>query len=80
MSPMLCLDDVSVQFNTHVALQAVRLQMHAGERVALVGANGSGKSTLLRVAHGLLNVSHGQVRVALEVRQAMVFQLSLIHI
>ena len=74
MTPMLCLDDVSVQFNTHVALQGVCLQMHAGERVALVGANGSGKSTLLRVAHGLLNVSHGQVRVAPEVRQAMVFQ------
>ena len=74
MSPVLHLDAVSVQFNTHAALQSVNLQMHAGERVALVGANGSGKSTLLRVAHGLLNVSHGQVRVAPEVRQAMVFQ------
>ena len=74
MSPVLHLEAVSVQFNTHAALQGVNLQMRAGERVALVGANGSGKSTLLRVAHGLLNVSHGQVRVASEVRQAMVFQ------
>ena len=39
MNPVLRLDDVSVQFNTHVALQGVRLDMHAGERIALVGAN-----------------------------------------
>ncbi len=68
------LRDVTVQFNTHLALQGVNLQMKAGERVALVGANGSGKSTLLRVAHGLLKVSAGQVSVTPEVRQAMVFQ------
>ena len=74
MSAALTLRDVSVQFDTHMALHGVNLQLHAGERVALVGANGSGKSTLLRVAHGLLPVSRGHVSVAAEVRQAMVFQ------
>jgi tungstate transport system ATP-binding protein len=74
MSPVLTLRDVSVQFDTHLALHGVHLTMQAGERVALVGANGSGKSTLLRVAHGLLKVSDGQVSVSSEVSQAMVFQ------
>ena len=74
MSVILSLQDVSVQFDTHLALHAVNLQMQAGERVALVGANGSGKSTLLRVAHGLLQVSRGSVVVAPEAHQAMVFQ------
>jgi tungstate transport system ATP-binding protein len=74
MHDALHLRDVSVQFNTHLALDGVNLHIKAGERVALVGANGSGKSTLLRVAHGLLKVSAGQVWVASEVKQAMVFQ------
>ena len=74
MSAVLNLCNVSVQFDKHLALCGVNLQMQAGERVALVGANGCGKSTLLRVAHGLLKVSAGQVSVASDVRQAMVFQ------
>lgn len=74
MSAVLTLQDVSVQFDTHLALHGVNLHMQPGERVALVGANGSGKSTLLRVAHGLLKVSGGQVSVTSDVNQAMVFQ------
>ena len=74
MSEVLRLQHASVQFGAHQALREVSLSIHAGERVALVGANGCGKSTLLRVAHGLLPLSQGQVTRASAVRQAMVFQ------
>jgi len=74
MSEVLRLQHASVQFGSHQALREVSLSIHAGERVALVGANGCGKSTLLRVAHGLLPLSQGQVTRASAVRQAMVFQ------
>lgn len=40
------------------------IDLHAGERVALVGSNGSGKSTLGRLLVGLLRPDRGTVRVA----------------
>lgn len=74
MTEVLHLHRAGVQFGAHQALCDVNLSIHAGERVALVGANGCGKSTLLRVAHGLLPVTQGNVTRLSTVRQAMVFQ------
>jgi len=56
------------------ALAEVSFAVHAGERVALIGANGCGKSTLLRLLHGLLTPSVGEVWRAPRVAHAMVFQ------
>jgi tungstate transport system ATP-binding protein len=56
------------------ALADLDLKIHAGERVALVGANGCGKSTLLRLLHGLIPASQGQLLCAAAASQAMVFQ------
>lgn len=55
--------DVSFTFpHAHCpAIDNVGFSIHAGERVALMGANGSGKSTLLRLARGLIRPDTGTV-------------------
>ena len=45
------------------ALADVRLRVHAGERVALIGGNGTGKTALLKTLIGLLVPSGGRVHV-----------------
>jgi ATPase subunit of ABC transporter with duplicated ATPase domains len=43
---------VSRSFGARTLFEAVELQVHDGDRIALVGRNGSGKSTLLRILAG----------------------------
>jgi tungstate transport system ATP-binding protein len=78
MNAVVRLQDASLHFGRGAAavcaLGGITLDIHAGERVALVGANGCGKSTLLRVMHGLLTPSSGTVVRDAAVRQAMLFQ------
>jgi len=49
--------------NGRATLRGVSIQVHKGERVAVVGPNGAGKSTLIMVASGLLKPSKGTVRI-----------------
>lgn len=74
MSALFELEAVDVHFGQTRALAGCALSIHAGERVALVGANGSGKSTLLRTLHGLVPPTRGAVSSDVSVRQAMLFQ------
>ncbi len=58
---LLTLAGASVRFGAVQALKPLDLQLHRGERLALVGANGSGKTTLLRVLHGLVAAQGSRV-------------------
>jgi lipoprotein-releasing system ATP-binding protein len=49
--------------STLKVLQDIDLQMHAGERLAIIGASGSGKSTLLNLLGGLDEPSTGRVLI-----------------
>lgn len=43
------------------ALRGVDLQLHDGERLAVVGANGSGKTTLMRLIAGVFEPDEGSI-------------------
>jgi len=56
-------DAVVRRFGRTVAVDAVDLEVRAGEVVGLMGANGAGKTTLIRLLLGLLHPTSGAVRL-----------------
>lgn len=57
------LEQVTVTYNGHPALQEVTFQVPHGAQVAVVGANGAGKSTLFKALVGLLPIRSGRILI-----------------
>jgi putative ABC transport system ATP-binding protein len=66
MDALISLDDVTKRYDSggRPALDGVRLEVAAGESVAVMGPSGSGKSTLLNLVAGLDRPTRGTVTVA----------------
>ena len=62
--PALSAHGLCVALGARRVLDAVRLDIFAGQWTAIVGPNGAGKSTLLAALAGLLPAQAGEVRVA----------------
>lgn len=60
---MLEVRGLSAGYGAHRAVEAVDLEVAAGETVAILGANGAGKSTLLKALAGMMPAG-GEVRFA----------------
>ena len=60
-SSILRFEDVSLHFDSTVALDHVSFDMHPGQTYVVFGAAGSGKTTLLKVAVGLVRPNSGKV-------------------
>ncbi len=61
--PWLETEQLSVHFGDRSARESVDLAFYPNEIVSLAGPNGAGKSTLLRSLAGILQPSHGIVRL-----------------
>ena len=62
VAPLLSVQNLGKRFGGFVALEAIELDVLAGERVGLIGPNGSGKSTLVNCLSGTLRQETGSVR------------------
>lgn len=60
---MICLQDVTVAYGSHVIFDHINLDIHDGETLGILGASGSGKSTILRIIIGLQRPSSGRVLI-----------------
>jgi len=56
------LTDVAIGTDADPVIADVTLDIHQGDRIALVGRNGSGKSTFLKLLAGLIEPDRGAVR------------------
>jgi len=64
MQPIIQIDHLSFSYpDGHQALKGIDLELHAGDKAAIVGPNGAGKSTLLLHLNGIL-YGEGAVRVS----------------
>ncbi|MGB5258050.1 MAG: ATP-binding cassette domain-containing protein [Woeseiaceae bacterium] len=58
---MLSLTNISLRRGTKVLIRNASLQVHAGQRMGLIGANGSGKSSLFAMILGELEPDDGEL-------------------
>jgi branched-chain amino acid transport system ATP-binding protein len=60
-NPILSVSAITKRFGGFVALSDVSLNVHAGQRVGLIGPNGSGKTTLINCISGVLINDAGSI-------------------
>ena len=61
MEPLLRTRGLTLAFGGVVAADAIDFELHAGERLAVIGQNGAGKTTFVNICTGFLKPTHGQV-------------------
>ena len=60
-SPLVALEQVSVQFGNHLVLHDLNITVERGETAAVIGESGCGKTVLLKLIISLLRPTSGRV-------------------
>lgn len=76
---MLELQNLSLQFNGEYLFRDVSVTIHAGDKLALVGANGAGKTSLFRLITGVLQPESGNVAIQKRVKIGYLPQEQILH-
>jgi ATP-binding cassette subfamily F protein 3 len=67
-------EDLAKYFGAQDIFSGISIQIHHGDKIALVGANGVGKTTLLRIIAGLEAPSSGRLSMAKTLRTGYLSQ------
>ena len=62
--PLISLNDVAIGYNEKPLLSKVKLTIHPGDRIGLLGHNGAGKSTLIKLLSAELDALQGDITCA----------------
>jgi branched-chain amino acid transport system ATP-binding protein len=63
VAPLLAIDGLVLGYDRTDAVKGIRVDVHEGTVVSLIGANGAGKTTVLRGISGLLKPRAGSIRL-----------------
>lgn len=55
--------DICFQYNNKKVINNLNVEIHKGEKIALVGSSGSGKTTLIKLLLGLLKYDSGSIQI-----------------
>ena len=53
----------TVKGEPHVVFDKLNIEIHKGEKIALIGSNGAGKSTFMKLMVGLLKPTEGEIMI-----------------
>lgn len=59
---MVTITNLTVQYDTHIVLDELTLNLDDGQAHGLIGLNGSGKTTLLNTIYGLVKSTKGEIK------------------
>ena len=61
MKPLIQTTDLHLSFGGVIAADNINIELHEGERLAVIGQNGAGKTTFINICTGYLAPSKGKV-------------------